>query len=720
MVCCCCIGNEVCRHSFSGEAAAHGSSADLLHIQWDTLGIIASLIGGRARGYLHSTCSSMALFGLYPSYLVGPSYWSEPVRFPLGPAHAGTLSGHWLQGRIAEAVLAEATRIGVQSVRLFDSDVKLLAQLNSEQLSAVGVITEQLLRVVAWRAGRGPQPHQLLIIISGTAGTGKSHVIKVVRALSQCIFNSLHAALVVSPSAWSAALIGGTTIHAAACVPVNYSHSGATLPNPLDVPDIRKRLLFDTFKDVEILMADNFSMIWPGLLGWLDHGCRVGRLSAHNGSEPFGGLPVVALFGDPAQLPPVIGQPLWFGTQSGNLGVGATLRGHSLYMRFDRCIILHPLVLHSSAPCFDCPSSIHPPGALCTMFGDFLGRLRYGSSTPSDHGWLGQRCCTPPTVSNAGNTLHVFPDNNSVLQFNDAAVLRLFHLGALSCSVSSVVTNACHHEPRYRRFSDLCSLPEYARISSEIFFAVGSPVFLTVDLYIPWGLRRLSVGLIVDICFPGGDRSGNPDMILVEFPGYHTGPQCIPGRSIVPISLATRCQACALFRHMHDSHGHCGCGRVGFPLRLCFAINIHQFVGMTIGPDQFFSRVVIDVGPRSVEKWVPGSAYLALSRASRASSMSIASAPSLSRLNYRRAGQWTAGIRIEEERLLALAAVSSQLFHMSPREVYRAIVIPALRRGNSGTRLYARIVHNWVEGGSSDQDPYFLSLLQSFSDMHPS
>jgi hypothetical protein len=131
---------------------------------------------------------------------------------------------------------------------------------------------------------------QVLILLLGTAGSGKSHA---VHSLST-IFDKPGSLLRCSAAAKAAFLIFGTTNHSLFKLPVKGKF--VALEGPL------LKAKQQEFKDVECIVIDEYACTSQEMLGWIDARCRQFKSC----DEFFGGLSVV-MVGDPAQLPTVGG-----------------------------------------------------------------------------------------------------------------------------------------------------------------------------------------------------------------------------------------------------------------------------------------------------------------------------------------------------------------------------------------------------------------------------
>ncbi|XP_077977441.1 uncharacterized protein LOC144433002 [Glandiceps talaboti] len=74
---------------------------------------------------------------------------------------------------------------------------------------------------------------------------------------------------------------------------------------------------------VKVLHFDERSRIGATTLGWADYLCRCG----FNKDESWGGLPVVVLFGDDIQLPPVLDSPVYISKGTNIAKINAVCKG---------------------------------------------------------------------------------------------------------------------------------------------------------------------------------------------------------------------------------------------------------------------------------------------------------------------------------------------------------------------------------------------------------
>ena len=123
------------------------------------------------------------------------------------------------------------------------------------------------------------------LFITGKAGTGKSTLLQLFRNTTR------KRCAVLAPTGIAALNVRGQTIHSFFGFP----------PKMIAKQDIVRRRNHKMFKNVDIIIIDEISMVRADMLDNIDYFLRVNR----NVNEPFGGVQMV-FFGDLFQLPPVV------------------------------------------------------------------------------------------------------------------------------------------------------------------------------------------------------------------------------------------------------------------------------------------------------------------------------------------------------------------------------------------------------------------------------
>lgn len=123
------------------------------------------------------------------------------------------------------------------------------------------------------------------MFITGRAGTGKSTLLQLFRNTTR------KKTVVLAPTGIAALNVKGQTIHSFFGFP----------PRPLARSEINKRRNRRLYKNLDVMIIDEISMVRADLLDNIDYFLRLNR----DNPQPFGGVQVV-FFGDLFQLPPVV------------------------------------------------------------------------------------------------------------------------------------------------------------------------------------------------------------------------------------------------------------------------------------------------------------------------------------------------------------------------------------------------------------------------------
>jgi DNA replication protein DnaC len=149
----------------------------------------------------------------------------------------------------------------------------------------------------------GCQIEPLNIIVMGTAGTGKSLLIRAIRyrLLELTEIKSNSPVLILAPTGVAAFNINGETIHSAFSIPI-------PIGNNLDITGERLNHLQNRLQNIEYFIIDEKSMVGRKMLALVD--LRLRQAFPEQKNQPFGGKSII-LFGDFGQLPPVLDHPIY-------------------------------------------------------------------------------------------------------------------------------------------------------------------------------------------------------------------------------------------------------------------------------------------------------------------------------------------------------------------------------------------------------------------------
>ena len=224
----------------------------------------------------------------------------------------------------------------------------------------------------------------LRMVVSGTAGTGKSYLIHCPRLLLQLKVR------VLAPTGVAAFDVDGHTLH-----------SLLSLPTKGDFKDLQGEQLNkiqQALAGMEYLIIDEMSMVGRKMFGQVDS--RLRQMFPHRSDQVFGGCSVL-LFGDFGQLPPVMDLPLYTTSTSSTLSdIGA-----SAYQSFKHAVVLDQIMRQAGQD----PSQV--------LFRNILLRLRNGDITEDD--WKHLMTQTPAKIGDISafnDALRLFPTVEAVVE----------------------------------------------------------------------------------------------------------------------------------------------------------------------------------------------------------------------------------------------------------------------------------------------------------------
>ena len=378
-------------------------------------------------------------------------------------------------------------------------------------------------------------PPPLRMVVTGTAGTGKSYLI-------QCIRLLLGDALkVAAPTGVASFIIEGTTLHSLFHLPTRGEFK--------QLEGNRLQQLQQTMSSIRYIIIDEMSMVGRKVFGQIDR--RLRQSFPHHAQEVFGGCSLL-LFGDFGQLPPVMDLPLYTTDSRSDLSD----QGRTAYLQFDKAFTLTQVMRQAGSD----PDQVH--------FRDILLRLRNAQVTRED--WEELMKHTPTIVQDLTpftSALHLYPTVEAVVEHNVSklkdssqpiATIKAVHTGANATKASS---------------------DDASGLEAVVCLAKSARVMLTSNLWVEVGLVNGAMGTIEAICYRSGGPPDLPLAVMVKFDHY-SGPTLHDGT--VPITPLRRTW----------SNSGVQCSRLQLPLKLAWAVTIHKSQGLTL------NKVVVDIGKK--------------------------------------------------------------------------------------------------------------------------
>ena len=457
--------------------------------------------------------------------------------------------------------------------------------LNENQKAIVGLVLHTLFNFVE----NTEYYHPLRLVVSGTAGTGKSYVIKCLQRLVRQVFEANDAIQVITPTGNAACLVQGSTAHSFLGV-----RTGGRSCNELTVPT--GPLLEKTQKKCEnlkVLVGDERSMFGRTTMGWMEQHARYAINKGANADELWGGIPVAVFMGDDVQLPPVCDTPVYIS----DCRSAPSNHGRLVWTLFDSAVELTQIIRQNESE---------------QQLRDVLMSLRNYTTTPQQIHWLQQFQWHNLRMSHGPELLarmdeqglYVFPTHRLEWQRNKTKLLECNRQPNHPVAKIKAVHNGRHAvDADSNKAGGLLPL---------LYLCRDSKVMLVVNLKADWGLYNGAVGTVVDIVYKDGRRPTDdpapvPDVVLVRFPGYRGPPYINEDPTVVPIVPVSRSTECT-----------CRCKRLQVPLRLAWGTTIHKCQGMTVGAREAFGYVAVHPGDHGFEARNPGALFVALSRAKSA------------------------------------------------------------------------------------------------------
>ena len=396
----------------------------------------------------------------------------------------------------------------------------------------------------------------LRVIFSGTAGTGKSHLIHALRShlgVERC--------RVVAPTGVAAFNVAGATAHHLFHLPVQKSSpftplSGASLRN-----------LQDEHARARYYIIDEMSMIGCRTLGMIDERLRQAFSTAAD--QVFGGRSVI-LVGDFGQLPPVGDAPLWSEPKTSrpldNLGRRA-------FQMFNKAVVLDRVVRQDGDDAFR----------------DALLRLRDAETSNADYLLFKSRFLNQLAADDVfESAVHLFPTQRQVTEHN------LLKLSELHCSTNPVARVQAKHVPDVASARN-ADTEQAGGLRKEVFLARDARVMLTTNLWVAAGLVNGCVGTVRDIVYSADKRPpALPEFVVCHFPEYR-GASYGADANTVPITPVQR-------TWLHDNKTY---ARTNLPLTLAWAVTIHKSQGLTL------DKAVVNIGQSERSA---GLSFVAMSR----------------------------------------------------------------------------------------------------------
>ena len=214
-----------------------------------------------------------------------------------------------------------------------------------------------------------PNANPVRLIVSGTAGSGKTFLIMCLRKFCMDKFggDSTRYVKVCAPTGTAAYNISGETLHRTLALPV---------PLTNELPDLKAeqlQVLQTRLEGLRLLIVDEMSMVGRRMLRAID--LRLRQAFPHQATETFGGISV-CLLGDFGQLPPVMDRPMFDEREGGGqLSEDGRVSFHS----FNKAVVLRRV------------ERVHGNDPYKERFLKLLSKVRNGTISNNDYELMSSR-----------------------------------------------------------------------------------------------------------------------------------------------------------------------------------------------------------------------------------------------------------------------------------------------------------------------------------------
>ena len=494
--------------------------------------------------------------------------------------------------------LHDGATLNTMSRRRFTNDefAEKVASLNESQRAAYRAVVEFTRLLHGYQMGTlDTLPRPLRLFITGGAGTGKSHVISVIREhLERTHLGAGSRCILMAPTGVAAFNIGGLTIHRALNLPVEHGRSTRYRKLSADKLDQLRR----DWRNVDTVVIDEISMVSYQTLCFVHR-----RLTEIKGTDDvvtlFGGLNVIAV-GDFFQLPPVRDKFV-FEDGSGYIPSATHLWRDQFQL-------------------VELTTNMRQRGD--AAYSQLLNRVRTGDFNREDLSvlrmWLTSGVSDPIRLDRAPfiDALRLLPLKEQVEEYNQSRLRELSQTSTVykfeaehailesSRQAVGVVSHSAVSEALIPKDDRDC-----AGLPRTVSLAVGAQVMLRRNIVCEEGLVNGARGIVVGFTWPEGHEGPSepgvlPNSVLVKFHDARVGRV---SRVTVSDEDGLEVDAVPIEPISAKFYGRQGVTlqRTQLPLLPCWAATIHKVQGLSL------DAAVIDLGPKVFED---GMAYVALSR----------------------------------------------------------------------------------------------------------
>ena len=489
--------------------------------------------------------------------------------------------------------------------------VVLYEQLNSQQRTVFDFVAQ------INEDGDG-----ILMLVHGTAGTGKSFLIN---ALSTAF---AHRVLRMAPTGVAASNICGSTIHATLAINPKSAYGDDQELEESKSLNARAKLMNRDGSLPNIIIIDEISMVDKKLFGMINARCQQLIATGDNKEKPFGNCTVL-LFGDFGQIPPVNGSSLIaeLPSTSGSHSItqARQIEAHHLFGQFIKVELTQ--VMRQDDP-------------TQASWRQVLLRLRSYKLEQEDVEFLSQRFSAMQDHEVFRTSVHLYSRNHNVDQ-RSISIWRHF---------SERLLLQAHH-PAGGVAAQTATHATADRLMHPLPLAIDMPVSISWNLWTESGIVNGSRGVLKGFAMKPSSNGSAPVGVVnirgayVQMDTDYSGPSIsseIPRLICVPLKTSRFA--------VRSGSRRIQCLRRQLPLLPDVARTIHKSQGLTL------PTAVIEMGEGLSTH---GLAFVALSRTKRVEDMMIAPFDTVKFTKEGRRGVWPGRL---EAFMNQLATQSAEFF----------------------------------------------------------
>lgn len=436
----------------------------------------------------------------------------------------------------------------------------------------------------------------LVLTIRGAGGTGKSFLIRVLVNAIERMFD-VKVTATSAPTGCAAYNIDGKTIHSLLGIDP-YDSTKELSPKQKD----RVHALLHS---MIMLIIDERSMMSLDLLNAVDRNCSTFAHGTGNKNSYFGGIPIVLMFGDDYQLPPVAAQGAFdFFDKKGYKNdqlKGTNLQGMQ--------------VLNFCVQQVKSLTQIQRIEDGEDLLRDVTTALRTTNGLTQEQArQICQYNLDNPNISEERQNeikekaLFVFTTKEEVARHNESELRKIVNKDnpLMEFTFDLLPTERSTKSHGIKKHFQLKTL-----IEARVALCRGARVSLNRNVWQRKGLFNGAIGTVIDIRFDMGQNPLNGDLpvyIVIDFEDYIGPAWDKDNPKYVPIPVAIQYEDSKIATY--------GCCMIQYyPLDVAFARTLHKVQGLNVGGNNPIRLMTFHPGSTTFEGNNPGLAYTGISRA---------------------------------------------------------------------------------------------------------